>query len=115
MLKENYDKDSVVSYFTPPMSVSDKNSDKDIKLYPNPTDDIITIELSMEKYYPKFTEIEILSSTGVRMLKTNSPINEDRKVIYRFSAKDLGLSSGIYFVRFHVGNEIRTVPFCVVR
>lgn len=89
-------RDTILVTFTPCAGVREPAiSATDVVIYPNPTSSLFILETSSP------VDIEIFDETGNCV--------EQRKTIYFRTTFGNSFSSGVYFVRVHNGNEIRTV------
>ncbi|MEL7120237.1 MAG: T9SS type A sorting domain-containing protein, partial [Bacteroidota bacterium] len=78
------------------VSVNSKISDSEIKLYPNPTSDMLRIDFG--KNYTKLKRIEVFNAMG-QSVKVITTIDDEIDVS--------SLSSGLYFVRLELENGIQ--------
>jgi len=73
-------------------------SNRDISVYPNPTKDNVTISLNLKSEITMVSEIKLYNTNGVAV-KT---IPNQNKATYNLDLSNV--SSGIYFIHFHLSN-----------
>ena len=78
----------------------------DLKIFPNPSDGVFSIEVSLDKIMPASIKIYSLINNNIIATKTDSG-----KQAYNFDFNLSGLSPGIYFVLFESqqGNKLRKI------
>ncbi len=90
-----YTPDSSISIFSTPQSVDDYQKTSAIRLYPNPSSDIINIDLT--ENIGSIERASIFSTNGILVAEVNlKNIDSDNITI---SLKDYNLPSGKYFVK----------------
>ena len=76
-------------------------------VYPNPYSEFISIRLYVDE--PSDVSIEIFDQNG-KLVKGLEKANAFQgELLHRFSAKNLGLGTGIYFVRFIVNGKAKSI------
>jgi hypothetical protein len=83
-----------------------------IKIYPNPTSDFLTIETELRENNNNL-KIELVSMNGNKVCEYS--VSAGNSLNYTIDIRKIGLSSGTYFARIINGNEIKSLPFNVVK
>ncbi len=76
-------------------------------VYPNPYRDFVSIRLFVDE--PSDVEIAVYCQNGKRIKEIASNNSLQGEIQHTFSAKNLGLGPGVYFVRFIVNNQVKTL------
>jgi hypothetical protein len=95
-------------------SVQDYSTGKisQIMIYPNPTSDFLTIETELRENNNNL-KIELVSMNGNKVCEYS--VSAGNSLNYTIDIRKIGLSSGTYFARIINGNEIKSLPFNVVK
>jgi hypothetical protein len=95
-------------------SVKEYNSGNiaNIKIYPNPANEFINIETELRDEND-LLHAEILSIEGkvISQIKLNS----GKYINHTFDLKGLNLTNGTYILRIIDGNEVKSIPFIIVK
>jgi hypothetical protein len=96
---ENNNISSIQITVEDPIYISENNAEM-IKVYPNPLDDYLYIDISSLKGKP--VSLEIINSTGI--LVRQYPVSQQNQGTLAFNVKDL--ASGIYIIRMKFDKDV---------
>ncbi|MEA1874399.1 MAG: PKD domain-containing protein [Bacteroidota bacterium] len=91
------------------VDISEFDIQKDVHTYPNPTSDIMTVELG-DEYFGQEVEIQVYDLTGRQISLDIQDLYSNE---YQLNFKDQ--TSGIYFIKIQIGDEMITKKISVIR
>lgn len=88
---------SVITVFPVGTSISETNSEEQMQIFPNPFSEQTTIIYVLKE--ESNVQVEIHNSIGQKIKTLVNATQQDGEYKFSFSAKELGMDAGIYFVK----------------
>ena len=100
LLRNTTPKDTGIARFSPSF----------VKVYPNPVSDYLYVNLNSQSLFSKHVHVSICRLNGQQVINTSTEINDNRLSL---PIIDYKLSSGMYLLKIHSGEEIYRAKFVV--
>lgn len=88
-----------------PVNTTNLVEQNNLKLYPNPTSEILTLEYSLSQNEAVSIALHDMKGRQVALLQSNrQSVGQQQS---RFNLKDYNLTNGIYFIKMDIGGDIQ--------
>jgi hypothetical protein len=102
----NYGPDLAITVDPMPTALKEQSNENNITIYPNPYADKTQISYSLNKKCD--VQIDVLNSLGQKVKNVSTGNQLPGKYSFDFSAKEMGLGAGIYFIKLNMDGKIIT-------